>query len=104
MIDDLNDLKKLYASVRSMYKWSEPEEIPLDIFLKFTYPQINNNPPWQRDDCVANPNGTSKTQSKYQKIVLSIFRLMDIGQIKLTNGTVGTKYDYETLDGAYNTP
>ena len=101
MIDDLNDLKKLYASVRSMYKWSEPEEIPLDIFLKFVYPQINNNPPWQRDDCVANPNGTSKTQSKYQKIVLSIFRLMDIGQIKLTNGTVGTKYDYETLDGAH---
>lgn len=101
MIDDLNDLKKLYASVRSMYKWSEPEEIPLDIFLKIIYPQTNNNPPWQRDDCVANPNGTAKTQSKYQKIVLSIFRLMDIGQIKLTNGTSGTKYDYETLDGAH---
>jgi len=90
-------------TIRSRFKWSKPIEITLRQFLQtYIFVNTNNNPPWQRDDLVANPNGTSKNPSKYQGIIQSIFIAMDIGLIRLISiKGQGSRYDYETLDGAH---
>lgn len=89
-------------TIRSRFKWDKPIEITVCRFLQKYYSYLNNDPSFQRDDCVVNPNGSSKQSSKYQKIINSIFSYRNIGQIQLilVKG-LGIIYDHETLDGAH---